>query len=146
MDRFWSKVDKSGECWEWAGAKHAQGYGVFKLNGQTHLTHRVSALMAGIISDISDGAFVCHSCDNTACVNPDHLWRGNHAKNMEDKFKKGRCLKGSEHACAKLTEDDVRCIRNLLLAGATQNLIARQFGVSETTVSDINTGKRWSHV
>lgn len=28
-DRFWEKVDKSGDCWLWTGSKHGFGYGRF---------------------------------------------------------------------------------------------------------------------
>ena len=134
------EVDKSGECWEWTGAKDGNGYGSFRMNGRALKANRVSALLAGIISDIDDGSKICHSCDNPACVNPDHLWRGSQKQNMQDMSKKRR------HSAGKLTEDDVRCIRNLLLAGAKQSLIAKQFGVSAMQICHINTGKRWSHV
>ncbi|MCH1599077.1 MAG: hypothetical protein L7S70_01665 [Pseudomonadales bacterium] len=158
MDRFWSKVRKDGPtmpnmdspCWEWTRAKDGNGYGGFWFDGRMRKAHRVSALWAGIISDISDGDCVLHECDNPACVNPDHLWRGSQADNMEDMKRKGRGSnrdsKGSANNRSKLTEDDVRCIKNLLLAGARQNLIAKQFGVSATQITNIKLGKRWSHV
>lgn len=158
MDRFWSKVNKDGPtmsnmdtpCWEWTAAKQKNGYGIFFLDKKRRgaLTHRVSALWAGIISDIDDGDCVCHSCDNPACVNPDHLWRGTHQENIEDMRKKGRSYsaKGELSPRAKLTEEEVRYIKNLLKAGANQTHIAKQFGVHAGTISKINIGTRWSHV
>lgn len=47
---------------------------------------------------------------------------------------------------AKLTEDDVRKIKLLLKNGAKQREIAKMFNIDVTTVSNINTGKRWGYV
>ena len=110
------------------------------FEGGTKYAHRLSALWAGIISDISDGSVVCHSCDNPSCVNPDHLWRGSQKQNMQDMSSKGR------HSAGKLTEQDVRYIKIFLAAGAKQKVIARNFGVSAMQISHINTGKRWGHI
>ena len=54
--------------------------------------------------------------------------------------------RGSRNPAAKLTEDDVREILELLDAGERQHDIAAQFGVSQCIVSKINTGEMWRHV
>ena len=127
-------------------SKNKDGYGRFLFDGKARLAHRVSALLAGIISDISDGSVVCHSCDNPSCVNPDHLWRGSQADNMRDMERKGRGKRGSQLPQSKLTEDDVRYIKMFLSAGAKQKVIAKNFGVSRSAIALIKTGKNWSHV
>ena len=146
--RFWSKVSKTHKCWLWMATKDKDGYGQFQVDGKARRAHRVSALWAGIISDISDGSVVCHSCDNPSCVNPDHLWRGTRAQNNADRSKKGRDArqKGSAHGMSKLTEQDVRYIKIFLAAGAKQRVIARNFGVSRSAIATINAGKTWSQV
>jgi hypothetical protein len=131
------------------GAKDKDGYGVFRARAisQSNIkSHRISALWAGIISDLDDGSLVCHSCDNPSCVNPDHLWRGTSLDNAKDRDAKGRGHYGGRHPMAKLTENDVRYIKAFLAAGANQRVIAKNFGVSYATISYINTGKTWSHV
>ena len=156
MDRFWSKVNKDGPtmphmdspCWEWTGSKHLQGYGRQRVEGKIRLTHRLSALYAGIISDIDDGDCVCHSCDNPVCVNPDHLWRGSQIENTADRHQKGRDAKqkGSDHGKSKLSEKDIFHIKNLLKAGASQTNVAKKFGVTRSTICHIASGRTWRHV
>ena len=48
------------------------------------------------------------------------------------------------HSTAKLTEAQVRQIRRLLKAGRTQQAVAREFKVGQSTISDIATGRNWS--
>ena len=91
MDRFWSKVDKSGGCWQWQGATTGAGYGKLKYEGRFVDAHRVSILLTG--SDIPSGMYVCHVCDNKLCVNPGHLFIATPTQNMQDASRKGR-LKG----------------------------------------------------
>jgi hypothetical protein len=40
--RFWAKVDKSGDCWLWTGAKVNWGYGQFRVGKGHMLAHRFS--------------------------------------------------------------------------------------------------------
>lgn len=86
-------------CWEWVGAKLVRGYGHLSHEGKYLLAHRVSYELHN--GPIPDGLLVLHSCDNPACVRPDHLWVGTPKQNTEDMHKKGRGATGSKRPNAK---------------------------------------------
>lgn len=78
LDHFWSKVDKSGDCWIWTGGKDSEGYGRFRPHGHAGprvQAHRVAYTM--LIGPIPDGLVLDHvwerGCRSHACVNPAHL-------------------------------------------------------------------------
>lgn len=96
-ERFWSHVDKSGECWLWTAKRNAKGYGSFgTTGGQCALAHRVSwALECG---PIPPRLLVLHSlsCSSRACVRPTHLRLGTQKENVADTMSLGRagCQQG----------------------------------------------------
>lgn len=145
MDRFWDKVDKSGDCWEWLAYKCRHGYGRIMVDGKLVGAHRLVMELDGV--DIPSGVCVMHKCDNPGCVNPGHLQLGTHQENMADRDRKGRGYEphGSMLPWAKLTEQDIPRIRDMLRCGATQRDVADYFGVTQTTISKINLGKIWGH-
>lgn len=151
LRRFWSKVDRSGQCWEWTAARNPAGYGQFRvalLGSKTQMqqAHRVAWVMA--CSDIPKGLHVCHHCDNPGCVRPEHLFLGTDADNCADMIRKGRkhIAVGAEHPRSKLSEAQVREILAMRRLGIPLREIAAIFGVSNQLVSAIATGIRWKHL
>lgn len=86
--RFWSKVDKTGECWLWRGAKQAKGYGNVVYGGRLYRANRLAYVLAN--GPLPDEAVVMHTCDNPPCVRPEHLRIGTHQENTADMIAKGR--------------------------------------------------------
>ncbi len=93
-----SEVTTSG-CWLWKGPFRADGYPfihrkeLLRLSGldyrhEYRMLHKLAVFTH--CGDFAWVAFACHSCDVHHCVNPDHVWPGSHADNMEDASKKGR--------------------------------------------------------
>ena len=70
--RFEKKIIKTGDCWFWTASKTKQGYGMFSYEGKSIPAHRF-AYMA-YVGDIEDTKIVHQSCNNTYCVNPEHLY------------------------------------------------------------------------
>ena len=73
FDRFFTKVDASGPCWEWTGHINAQGYGVLRVNRSEspRRAHRLSWEL--LVGEIPSGLVIDHLCRVRHCVNPDHL-------------------------------------------------------------------------
>lgn len=81
-DRFWPKVDKTGDCWLWTRALNDQGYGMFWHQGRMVMAHRFAY---GLVAVIPDGLDLDHrhTCPKN-CVRPDHLRPATRKQNMEN--------------------------------------------------------------
>src|SRR4249919_502266 len=138
MKRFWDKVKKSANCWEWTAFLHPSGYGVFRLRPKAIWAHRMSwILMRG---KIPPGMNVLHRCDNKKCVNPEHLFLGTQRDNLLDMYGKGRGVAGEKHHRSKLTINDAINIRILDIPIRT---LANLYGVHHGTIQAIKTGRTW---
>lgn len=147
--RFWAKVDKTNSCWNWTAAKGAKGYGRFKLNGKLVSPHAISYQIHN--DDYDSTKDVCHKCDNPSCINPEHLFLGTRTQNVLDSIQKGRWngnpTKGADHPSSKLTDKDVMLIKAILKYSDLNVVqIAKMFSVSLTTIKNIRSKKRWSHI
>ena len=156
--RFWERVNKTDTCWLWTGRVDRKGYGRCSIAGHEQ-AHRLSyALHNG---PIPTGMLVCHTCDNPACVNPDHLFLGSTRDNLADASRKGRMATGERNyrhnhpetvigelnPAAKLTEPDVKRIRERHAVGqATYRELADEYGVSLAAIGCVVNRRTWNHL
>ncbi len=146
--RFLKFTEKTNSCWLWKGYKvkyknYESGYMSYK--GKPQRSSRVSyELHKGIIPK---GLYVCHTCDNGLCVNPDHLFLGTQKDNMQDMWKKnrGNPCRGSKKFFAKITEEDVIRIRKEYPTSSGPNL-AKKYGICKQNVLNIVNRVAWKHV
>ena len=136
-ERFERQINKTPTCWLWTGKGRAGPYGQMSYRNSMILVHRLAILFEGI--DIPSNMDVLHRCDTPLCVNPDHLFLGDHRDNMQDKAKKGR-------APSKLTAAQVVKISQELARGRSANSLSIEYGVVPHTIGDIRDGVTWTHI
>lgn len=72
-DRFWPKVDASGDCWQWTAAVKDTGYGNFWVGYDEGWARPHRFAWELLVGPIPDGLDLDHLCRNRLCCNPDHL-------------------------------------------------------------------------
>ena len=117
----------------------SNGYPGFRYKGKNYAAHRyLTEQQYGKLPSFVD---VCHTCDNRACINPEHLFLGTRKDNMQDAQAKGRTTLGEKHGNSKLTNADVLAIRRLAASNLPRKTIAAMYGVSRSYISGIATGR-----
>ena len=171
-ERFFSRIQKTDNCWNWTGHIEYNGYGSMSIKHKNRSTHRISYEIH--FGKIPDGLCVLHKCDNKKCVNPSHLFLGTQLDNVKDRDQKGHTAKGATHGSkthpervprgdkngmrthpekvrkgeqvntVKLTEKQVLKIRKMYRTGKyTQKQLAKIFNVNQTNISWIVTNRTW---
>ncbi len=130
-------------CWVYPSARDAAGYALYKEKGvKAKRAHRAAhEVIRG--QEVPSSEHILHRCDNPPCANPGHHFSGTPKDNYEDAKAKDRHSRGERNGCSKLTESQVRAIR---ADSRTQMRIATDYGIRQTTVSEIKRRNRWAHI
>jgi hypothetical protein len=136
----------SSGCWVWVGATNSLGTPAIKNNYKTLTASRVGWELEN--GEIPVGMDVIKRCSVKKCVNPAHMFLGTHQDAMDHKVKQGRQARGDTigEPLRKRFLD-----KNEVLAiygdnGVSARVIGEKYGISRHSVSNIKTGRTWSHI
>ncbi len=133
QDRIIRRMEIVDDCWEWKGAVkgNADGkvYGTMEMKEQEFFVHRASYV--AFIGPVPASMVVLHTCDNTICVNPDHLVAGTRSQQALMAFDRGR------HGKMKITRAQRHEIVRRYLEGKPQEDLARGYGVNSPAIYNI---------
>ena len=141
---------QSNGCILWNSCVDKDGYGVINTTywDKFHSFTRAHRLAHFIYNGEFDRKlFVCHRCNTSSCINPEHLYAGTHTDNMRDRVNSGyyKDKKGENSTSNKLSNKDVYEIRDLLNV-MTHKRIADFYGVKRQTITNISTNHRWASI
>lgn len=116
------------DCWLWNHSFDKDGYGGICIQGrQWRATRAIWTLFFG---PLEDEELVLHKCDNPACCNPKHLFKGSNLDNIRDMDKKGR---RNPYGMTKFGEEEIRL--SVETVGEISGVdLAALLGVSADTV------------
>jgi hypothetical protein len=128
---FWSRVDKTGDCWLWTGACQPNGHGKISTakspsGGKSHIAHQVAyELTYGLLPL---GMYLHKACETLSCVKPDHM-RLSQEKSGRGAYPHGHIVKMT------YPNDMVETVKYLYYEeGATQTEIAEALGVTQRVI------------
>jgi hypothetical protein len=124
-------VDTNTECWNWQRCRDSRtGYASLNIDGAVQKAHRVYYERSK--GKIPDGAEIHHKCENSGCVNPDHMEPLTRAEH------------NSRHGRGSLSQKIADDIRSLYAKGGVlQRELASMYGVKREAISKIINNKRW---
>lgn len=113
----------SSLCWEWNRDTRSKDY------AHTPWGRANRAMYRAVFGDFDESMFICHSCDNPACVNPAHLFLGTQVDNMLDMRTKSRASrarknppKGDDHWLRKQPERAADVMKNVRASMTEESL------------------------
>lgn len=135
--------DPTCGCWIWLGTVATNGYGrITTAKNRDRKPHH-------LLYEQTFGKWpglLRHLCHVKLCCNPHHLRPGTSADNRADDLRVGRHFKGERNGNSILTEVQVRTILTRAVHSSLDSILAAEFGVDRTTISNIRLRRTWLHL
>jgi hypothetical protein len=138
---FEHAAHKGEDCLYWPFGTASHGYGSLGYNSKNYTAPAFMCETA--YGPRGEGQVVRHLCGRKACVNPKHLTWGTPHENMQDRVRHDAHKRGERQWTAKLTETDVRAIREMR-GTISSYKIAALYGVARGTIADILHRRTWA--
>jgi len=156
---FLAKVNKQSgiklngletECWIWEGYIN-NGYGCIQASwakklGTTY-AHRISyhLFKESFLPSKDETKNILHQCDNTKCVNPEHMRLGSQIENIKERVERGRNSNqdGINNSNANFDQAGLDKMIELRLLGKTHKAISEHFNCHSKTIQRILNGQRY---
>lgn len=166
LDKFFEIIDSivpdDRGCMVYTRSQTSDGYARYR-DGFTDVRGHRLVLERKLGRRILPGLMALHTCDVDACVNPDHLYEGDHLQNMKDMRDRGRSAagdrnskrlyidrlpRGADHKrpTAALTEQQAIEIIEKLRLGVSRRDLREQYGVGRNVILRIATVNSWKHL
>lgn len=110
-DRIVAQIvkDEATGCWNWTGPYHKErpypsnryGYINVMRRGKSRSVNTHRAMWIALDGEIESTVYICHTCDNPLCANPEHLFAGTPKDNTHDMLAKNRHNNGRKTHCKR---------------------------------------------
>lgn len=154
-DHFGYSVSDEGEVFDKHGRKlpqrlHPFGYPMVSLwdrENKRRVTRTVHSLvMLTFVGERKRGLLVRHLDGNPKNCKLSNLSYGTQKQNMLDAIRHGTVERGEARYNSKLTKEAVLEIRRRSAQGEKSCVLSAEFGVAESKISKVISGKSWAHV
>ena len=136
----WVNTNKG--CWSVINRfRRDEGYITVGYKGKRYNAHRL--IYISLNGEIPSGMVIRHTCDNPACINPEHLLMGTKQDNSSDMVLRMRQSdwKDRKGRRAKLTKDQARDIK---CSSKSSYELCKLYPVTDVQIRRIKNGTRWA--